>query len=62
MSMCKRHKKVKDQVWSERQARGGSLNRVGCVDCKAEALNAPPRPRKPKVNAGYNPFAARRAF
>lgn len=45
MKMCKRHNKPKNQVWDERQAGGGMLNRIGCIDCKELAQNAPPRPR-----------------
>lgn len=45
MKICKRHNKPKNRVWDERQAGGGSLNRIGCVDCELEAKNKPPRPR-----------------
>jgi hypothetical protein len=45
---CKKHNKPKNQVWEERQARGGSLIRVGCVDCREASENSPPRPRPPK--------------
>jgi hypothetical protein len=48
MLTCKKHGKPKDQVWPERQARGGVLMRAGCVDCKAAARGAPPRRPKPK--------------
>lgn len=43
---CKRHGKPRNQVWEERQAHGGKLQRVGCIDCREEARNAPPRPQK----------------
>ena len=42
---CKRHGKPRDQVIKERQEHGGTLERVGCVDCKAEAERRP-RPSK----------------
>ena len=44
--ICKAHKKPRDQAWSERQEHGGMLMRVGCVDCRAEAIGKPPRPSK----------------
>jgi hypothetical protein len=47
MAICRRHGKPKDQVWTEPQARGGALTRVGCVDCKAAAAAQPPK--KPAV-------------
>jgi hypothetical protein len=53
---CKRHKKPKTENWIERQARGGGLMRIGCVDCKAEARGAPPRD-KPAPRS--NPWARR---
>jgi hypothetical protein len=61
MAMCKKHNKPKTEIWNERQARGGSLMRVGCVDCKAAARNAPPRSKKPPMNS-YNPWHQRRPF
>jgi hypothetical protein len=51
IDICKQHNKPKDQVWKERQARGGALNRIGCVDCKAEARNAPPRASKRPISS-----------
>jgi hypothetical protein len=53
---CKRHKKPKTENWIERQARGGGLMRIGCVDCKAEARGAPPRDKQPPRS---NPWARR---
>lgn len=47
MATCKKHGKPIDQFWSERQARGGTLNRIGCAECKAAARGAPPRSKKP---------------
>lgn len=52
--MCKKHGKPKTEVWIERQARGGALNRIGCIDCKAAARGAPPRgAKKTIVRRGY---------
>jgi hypothetical protein len=44
-TICKRHRKPKDQNWMEKQTHGGLLMRIGCVDCKAAARGAPPRPK-----------------
>lgn len=58
--VCKRHNKPKEHAWKERQAGGGSLNRIGCIDCKAEARNAPPRPRPRSTRSSDVAFFRRR--
>lgn len=44
--LCKHHKLPKTEVWFENQQRGGKLQRVGCIVCKAEAARVPPPPPK----------------
>jgi hypothetical protein len=41
MSLCKKHKKPKDELVIERQEHGGVLKYPGCIDCKMEALTRP---------------------
>jgi hypothetical protein len=55
---CKKHGKRKTEYWLEKQARGGGLMRIGCVDCKEAARGAPPRRKDP--NPTGNPFTMRR--
>jgi hypothetical protein len=43
-TICRKHKKEKTENWMEKQRHGGLLMRIGCVDCKAAARGAPPRP------------------
>jgi len=45
MAICKKHKKIIDQIVNERQEHGGRLMYPGCIDCKNEAANRP-RPSK----------------
>lgn len=58
---CKKHNRLKTEMWEEKQARGGSLTRLGCPECKAESSNAPPRPRPaPRPRAGRRSFTSPR--
>lgn len=59
-NFCKKHGKVKDQNWTERQSHGGALIRIGCVDCKNAARNQPPRFNGSRTKGQSNFFTRRR--